>query len=54
LAIKPTNAKDPEDYLAQIDEPRRKDIEALDALIREGVAQNELRSLVREAASLCG
>jgi len=35
LAIKPTNAKDPEDYLAQIDEPRRSDIEVLDKVIRE-------------------
>jgi Domain of unknown function (DU1801) len=35
VAIKPENAKDPEDYLAQIDEPRRSDIEALDRLIRK-------------------
>jgi len=35
VAIKPENAKDPEDYLAQIDEPRRSEIEALDKLIRE-------------------
>ncbi len=35
MPIKPENAKDPEDYLAQIDEPRRADIVALDALIRE-------------------
>ena len=35
MPIKPVDPKDPEDYLAQIDEPRRSDIEALDKLIRK-------------------
>jgi hypothetical protein len=34
LPLKPVNAKDPEDYIAQIDEPRKADIEALDKMIR--------------------
>lgn len=41
MPIKPENAKDPEDYLAQIDEPRRADIETLDRLIREEAPNHE-------------
>jgi len=33
--LKPENATDPEDYIGQIEEPRRSDIEALDRLIVE-------------------
>jgi uncharacterized protein YdhG (YjbR/CyaY superfamily) len=43
VPIKPVDAKDPEDYLAQIDEPRRSDIEAIDALIREEAPEIEPR-----------
>jgi hypothetical protein len=33
--LKPENATSPEDYLEQIDEPRRGEVEAVDRLIRE-------------------
>ncbi len=33
--FKPTNAQDPDEYISLIEELRRADIEALDALIRE-------------------
>ena len=35
MTLKPENATTPADYLAQIDEPRRSDVEAVDRLIRE-------------------
>jgi hypothetical protein len=37
--VKPVDAKDPEDYLEQIDEPRRAEVEAVDRLIRETAPQ---------------
>lgn len=37
--FKPTTAKDPDEYIVMIDEPRRSDIEALDKLIREVAPQ---------------
>lgn len=37
--LKPENATDPDDYIGQIDEPRRGDIEALDRLITEEAPQ---------------
>src|SRR5262249_50192431 len=39
--IKPTGAKTPSEYIAKIDEPRRSDITALDALIRKTVPKLE-------------
>ncbi len=40
--VKPENAKDPNDYIAQIDDERRRaDIEALDRLIREEAPELE-------------
>jgi hypothetical protein len=39
--FKPTSATSPEDYIAQIDEPRRSDIQTLHDLIRQEVPQLE-------------
>ena len=41
MPIKPVDPESPQDYIEQIDEPRRADIEALDALIREEVPNVE-------------
>ncbi len=41
MPLKPTDASSPEDYIAQIDEPRRAEIEALDQIIREEVPELE-------------
>ena len=39
--LKPTGATSPEDYIAQIDEPRRSEIQQLHDLIRETVPELE-------------
>src|SRR5688572_19202024 len=39
--IKPVNATSPENYLEQIDEPRRAELEAIDELIRKRAPQLE-------------
>ena len=41
MALKPTGAAKPEDYIAQIDEPRRTEIERLHELIASAVPELE-------------
>ena len=47
--LKPENATSPADYLRQIDEPRRSDVEAVDRLIREEAPQLRAPSDLRHA-----